>query len=304
MNLVLIMSNVVPGTLLAIGTGNLYNDIFYLAVFFVLLGVLVAAITINKALRSMLKVTMPEVVKEEERVAAEKKVARKNYWKKSWNYFMGLKPIEQEKDLIIDEHEYDGISELNNPIPVWFNALFYSTVVFSVVYLLIYQVTGWGLNQDQEYEREMAKAEIEKQEFLAQSANLFDENSIEVDETGTLAANGKALFATNCAACHGANGEGTIGPNLTDRFWLHGGEIKDIFKTVKYGVPEKGMVPWEQTLTPAQIAEVSNFILTMRDTKPANPKGAEGVEIVAYESEGGASEAVVEEAAADSTANQ
>lgn len=304
MNLVLIMSNVVPGTLLSIGTGNLYNDIFYLAVFFVLLGVLVAAITINKALRSMLKVTMPEVVKEEERLAAEKKVARKNYWKKSWNYFMGLKPIEQEKDLIIDEHEYDGISELNNPIPVWFNALFYSTVVFSVVYLLIYQVTGWGLNQDQEYEREIAKAEIEKQEFLAQSANLFDENSIEVDETGTLAANGKALFATNCAACHGANGEGTIGPNLTDRFWLHGGEIKDIFKTVKYGVPEKGMVPWEQTLTPAQIAEVSNFILTMRDTKPANPKGAEGVEIVAYESEGGAGEAVVEEAAADSTANQ
>ena len=304
MNLVLIMSNVVPGTLLAIGTGNLYNDIFYLAVFFVLLGVLVAAITINKALRSMLKVTMPEVVKEEERLASEKKVARKNYWKKSWNYFMGLKPIEQEKDLIIDEHEYDGISELNNPIPVWFNALFYSTVVFSVVYLLIYQVTGWGLNQDQEYEREMAKAEIEKQEFLAQSANLFDENSIEVDETGTLAANGKALFATNCAACHGANGEGTIGPNLTDRFWLHGGEIKDIFKTVKYGVPEKGMVPWEQTLTPAQIAEVSNFILTMRDTKPANPKGAEGVEIVAYESEGGAGEAVEEEAAADSTANQ
>jgi len=298
MNLVLIMSNAVSETVLAIGTGNIYNDIFYLAVFFVLLGVLAAAITINKALRSMLKVTMPEVVKEEERIAAEKKISRKNYWKSAWNYFMGLKPIEQEKDLVIDDHEYDGISELNNPIPVWFNALFYSTVTFAVVYLLIYQLTGWGLNQDQEYEREMAKAEIEKQEFLAQSANLFDENTIEVDETGSLAANGKALFATNCSACHGANGEGTIGPNLTDRFWLHGGEIKNIFKTVKYGVPEKGMVPWEQTLTPAQIAEVSNFILTLRDSKPANPKGAEGVEVVAYESEG----AVGEGAVADSTA--
>lgn len=304
MNLVLIISNAVSGTLVAIGTGNLYNDLFYLAVFIVLLGVLAAAISINKALRSMLKVTMPEAVKEEERLAAEKKVARKNYWKSAWNYFMGLKPIEQEKDLVIKNHEYDGIEELNNPIPVWFNALFYSTVVFSVVYLLVYQVTGIGLNQDQEYEQEMAKAEVAKQEFLAQSANLFDENSIEVDETGTLAANGKALFTTNCAACHGATGEGTIGPNLTDRFWLHGGEIKDIFKTVKYGVPDKGMVPWEQTLTPAQIAEVSNFIITLRDTKPANPKGAEGAEVVKYESEGGAGDAAAEPAAADSTANQ
>ena len=303
MNLILILSSV-SGTLIAIGTGNLYNDIFYLAVFFVLIAVLAAAITINKALRSMLKVTMPEVVKEEERQKAEKKLSRKNYWKSTWNYIMGLKPLEEEKDMVIKNHEYDGIEELNNPIPVWFNALFYSSVVFAVVYLLIYQVFGWGLNQDQEYEREMAKAEIEKQEFLAQSANSFDENTIEVDETGTLAANGKALFTTNCAACHGANGEGTIGPNLTDRFWLHGGEIKDIFKTVKYGVPEKGMVPWEQTLTPAQIAEVSNFILTLRDTKPANPKGAEGVEVTAYESEGGAAPVAEGEAPADSTATK
>lgn len=303
MNLILILSSV-SGMLIAIGTGNLYNDIFYLAVFFVLIAVLAAAITINKALRSMLKVTMPEVVKEEERQKAEKKLSRKNYWKSTWNYIMGLKPLEEEKDMVIKNHEYDGIEELNNPIPVWFNALFYSSVVFAVVYLLIYQVFGWGLNQDQEYEREMAKAEIEKQEFLAQSANSFDENTIEVDETGTLAANGKALFTTNCAACHGANGEGTIGPNLTDRFWLHGGEIKDIFKTVKYGVPEKGMVPWEQTLTPAQIAEVSNFILTLRDTKPANPKGAEGVEVTAYEIEGGAAPAAEGEAPADSTATK
>lgn len=302
MNLIVIMSSAISGTLVAIGTGDLYNDMFYLAVFILLIAVLVAAIAINRALKSMLKVTMPEVVKEEERLAAERKISRKNYWKGTWNYIMGLKPIEQEKDLVIDDHEYDGISELNNPIPVWFNALFYSSVVFAVVYLLIYQVFGWGLNQDQEYEREMAKAEIAKQEYLAQSANLFDENTIEVDETGTLAANGKGIFATNCAACHGGSGEGTIGPNLTDRFWLHGGEIKDIFHTVKYGVPEKGMVPWEQTLTPAQIAEVSNYIITLRDSKPANPKGAEGEEIVKYESEGGAAESAEGEAPADSTA--
>ncbi len=280
-----------------LGTGNLYNDIFYIIVFLVLVAVLFAAITINKALRTMLNVTMPEVMKEEQRLAAERKQHRQGSWKRAWNYIMGLKPIEQEKDMMIEDHEYDGIAELNNPIPVWFNALFYSSVVFAVVYLLIYHVFGIGLNQDQEYDREMAQAEIEKQEFLSKSANLFDETTVEIDETGTLATNGKAIFTANCSACHGQTGEGTIGPNLTDRHWIHGGEIKDIFKTVKYGVPEKGMVPWEQTLTPAQIAEVSNYIITLRDTKPANPKAAEGVEVAAYASEGGAAGAP-----ADSTA--
>ncbi len=299
MNFIVLLADAAPSTDMTLGTGNMYNDIFYLVVFLVLLAVLIAAIAINRALRSMLKVTMPEVVKEETRLAAERKAARKNYWRGAWNYFMGLKPMEQEKELVID-HEYDGIQELNNPIPVWFNALFYSTCLFAVVYLLIYQVFGIGLNQDQEYEQEMAKAETEKQAFLAQSANLFDENSITIDETGMLAANGKAIFATNCVACHGGAGEGGIGPNLADRFWLHGGEIKDIFKTVKYGVPDKGMVPWEQTLTPAQIAEVSNYIITLRDTKPANPKGAEGPEVVKYESEGGSASS--EAAATDSTA--
>ena len=72
---------------------------------------------------------------------------------------------------------------------------------------------------------------------------------------------------------------------MVDRFWLHGGEIKDIFKTVKYGIPAKGMVPWEQTLTPGQIAEVSNYILTLRGTNPANAKAAEGEEVV-YEQAG------------------
>ncbi len=287
MNIIL-LADVAATSSMPIGTGNLYNDIFYITVFVVLLAVLFAAIAINKALRSMLKVTMPEVVKEESRLAAEKKIARKNYWKKTWDYITGLKPLEQEKSLVIEDHEYDGIEELNNPIPVWFSALFYASIVFGVVYILIYHVLGIGLNQDQEYEREMARAEKEKQEYLAQSANLFDENTITVDASGSLAANGKAIFTTNCAACHGNDGEGTIGPNLTDRHWIHGGEIKDIFRTIKYGVPDKGMVPWEQTLTPAQIAELSNYILTLRDTKPANPKEAQGEEILKYENEKGA----------------
>ncbi|MFZ4263577.1 cbb3-type cytochrome c oxidase N-terminal domain-containing protein [Sphingobacterium sp. HJSM2_6] len=289
MNIIL-LADVAATSAKPLGTGNLYNDIFYISVFLVLLAVLFAALAINKALRSMLKVTMPEVVKEEKRLLEEKKIARRTYWKKTWDYITGLKPLAEEKSLVIEDHEYDGIEELNNPIPVWFSALFYSSIVFAIVYILIYHVLGIGLNQDQEYEREMALAEKAKQEYLSKSANLFDENTITVDASGSLAANGKGIFVSNCAACHGNDGEGTIGPNLADRYWIHGGEIKDIFRTIKYGVPDKGMVPWEQTLTPAQIAEVSNYILTLRDTKPTNPKEPQGEEILTYENESGAAE--------------
>ena len=265
-----------------IGAVNLYSDILIVTLIVVMITLLIAAVMINKTMKSIIKVTMPEVVKQEAEEKKRKAEARKAGWKALWNKIMGIRPIEQEKDLITD-HDYDGIKELDNPVPIWFNALFYGTICFGFIYLLVYHVFGIGMNQDQEYEHEMAMAEKARQEYLAQAANLVDENTVEFNEA--LAASGKAIFTANCAACHGANGEGGIGPNLTDRYWLHGGEIKDIFKIVKYGVPDKGMVPWEQTLTPAQIAEVSSYIITLRDTNPANAKAAQGEEVEKYESE-------------------
>lgn len=258
------------------GSGNIYTDILIVTFVIVMVTLLIFAIVIQKALRSILQITMPEAVQAEAQKAQASRRSIKDRWNNFWIGLLGLRPIEEEKDLMID-HEYDGIVELDNPIPVWFNVLFYGTVVFGFIYLLVYHVFGWGMNQDQEYLHEMAQAEKAKQEYLAQSASLVDESSVEFNEA--LAPAGKAIFMVNCAACHGNNGEGTIGPNLTDRHWIHGGEIKDIFKTVKYGVPEKGMVPWEQTLTPAQIAEVSSYIITLRDTNPANAKAAEGIEV-------------------------
>lgn len=256
----------------SISSGNIYQNILIIVLVVVMLALLASALMVNKAMRSILRITMPDVLKEEQVTKTRKKESRKA----SWNKLLGLRPISEEKDLIID-HEYDGIKELDNPIPIWFNALFYSTMTFAVVYILVYHVFGWGLNQNQEYAQEMEKAEIAKKEYLAQAANLIDESSIVYDESKVAA--GHAVFQANCVACHGGAGEGGIGPNLTDKFWLHGGEIKDIFKTVKYGVPDKGMVPWEQTLTPGQIAEVSSYIVSIRDSKPANPKEPQGTEV-------------------------
>jgi cytochrome c oxidase cbb3-type subunit 3 len=191
-----------------------------------------------------------------------------------WNKLLSLKSLEEEKDMIIP-HEYDGIQELNNPTPTWFNVLFYGTMIIAAGYIYYYHIGEYGDKQDQEYENEMVKAAADKRAFLAKSSEKYDENSVKIDQA--LIANGKTVYATNCAPCHGVNGEGTVGPNLTDEFWLHGGGVKDIFKSIKYGVPEKGMVSWEKNLSSKNIAELSNYIISLKGTKPANAKAPQGI---------------------------
>lgn len=192
-----------------------------------------------------------------------------------WTKLLSLRPIEEEKDLVID-HAYDGIKELNNPVPAWFNFLFYGTMIFAAAYLFYYHIGGYGDLQDQEYENEMAKAKTEKSAYLEKSANTIDENSVKFDNTPAVLEEGKTVFITNCVVCHGDKGQGTIGPNLTDDYWLHGGGINNVFKTIKYGVPEKGMISWEKNLNPKQISAVANFILSLKGTNPAGAKAPQG----------------------------
>lgn len=192
-----------------------------------------------------------------------------------WSKLLSLRPIEEEKDLVID-HAYDGIKELNNPVPAWFNFLFYGTMIFAAAYLFYYHIGGYGDLQDKEYENEMAKAKIEKAAYLEKSANTIDENSVKFDNTPTVLEEGRTVFTTNCVVCHGDKGQGIIGPNLTDEYWLHGGGINNVFKTIKYGVPEKGMISWEKNLNPKQISAVANFILSLKGTNPAGAKAPQG----------------------------
>ncbi len=192
-----------------------------------------------------------------------------------WTKLLSLRPIEEEKDLVID-HAYDGIRELNNPVPAWFNILFLSTVFFAIGYLFYYHIGGYGELQDQEYGNEIAKAQIEKAAYLEKSANTIDENSVKFDNSAIVLQEGRTIFDTDCKVCHGDKGQGIIGPNLTDEFWLHGGGINNVFKTVKYGVPEKGMISWEKNLNPKQMSAVANFILSLKGTNPAGAKAPQG----------------------------
>ncbi|TAH18267.1 MAG: hypothetical protein EAZ08_11805 [Cytophagales bacterium] len=195
---------------------------------------------------------------------------------KFWQKIGGLKPLAQEKELLLNE-DYDGIQELDNPVPAWFNALFYGTVAFGLVYLLVYHNWNLAPMQKQEYDTEVFAAQLATQERLKNSpVDDINENNIkESKEEGVLAA-GKGTYVQYCAACHGQAGEGGVGPNLTDDYWLHGGELAAVFKTIKYGVPEKGMVAWGTQLTPTQMSNIANFITSLKGTNPPNGKAPQG----------------------------
>lgn len=188
---------------------------------------------------------------------------------------LNSRPSADEEQKLILDHDFDGIKELNNKIPPWFMAIFYGSMIWAVIYMVDFHVLGSGNVQEDEYAAEVAIAELEK-EILNKSGTLVNEETVtRLDDVAALSS-GKDIFIKSCAACHGMNGEGLVGPNFTDDYWIHGGGIKDLFKTVKYGVPQKGMISWQTLLDPTQMQEVSSYILSLRGTNPENQKGPEG----------------------------
>lgn len=183
-------------------------------------------------------------------------------------------PIEKEAEVMLD-HDYDGIKELDNRIPPWFSWLFYVTIIFSVWYMIHYHVLGTGKLQAEEYQAEVQLAELKRAELIRSGAFINEETVTLLSDAADLLS-GKAIYDANCVACHGQYGEGLVGPNLTDDYWVHGGGIKNVFKITKYGVPAKGMIAWQSQLSPNQMQEVSSYIISLYGTNPSNPKAPEG----------------------------
>lgn len=255
------------------------NYIAYGLVFVMLILFVIAMLVILRALKIVSRILLKSQGYSDEQIETglnpveKKKPKRKG---EVWEKLLSLKPLSEEKDLII-EHEYDGIKELDNPTPAWFMYLFYGTILFAIGYLLNYQVFHIGQNQYEEYKTEMAQADAAHKLYLSKAANQVDENTVKLVHDPAVIASGQAIFKTNCVACHGDHGQGVVGPNLTDDYWLHGGKIGDLFKTVKYGVLTKGMPTWEKVLSPKQISDVVNYVKSLHGTNPANPKAPQGV---------------------------
>ncbi|AFN74752.1 cbb3-type cytochrome c oxidase subunit III [Melioribacter roseus P3M-2] len=183
-------------------------------------------------------------------------------------------PLDKEQEMLLD-HNYDGIRELDNRVPPWFQILFYGTIIWAAGYLINYHVIGDGQVQLNEYKYEIEQANLQREILIKSGAFINEETVSFVDDAAALS-EGKEIFVKNCASCHGQNGEGLIGPNLTDDYWIHGGGIKNIFKVIKYGVPQKGMISWESQIEPKKIQAVASYIITLHGTNPPNPKAPEG----------------------------
>ena len=185
------------------------------------------------------------------------------------------KPIEDEGEIILD-HNYDGIKELDNSLPPWWLYGFYITIIFAVIYMFRYHVFD-GPTQAQELETELAEAQIAIEEYKKTAKDLVDASTVEVLTDAADLSAGKAIWDSKCAVCHLADGGGSIGPNMTDEYWILGGGIKNIFSTISEGGRDgKGMVSWKSQLKPSEIAQVSSYILTLQGTTPAAPKDPEG----------------------------
>ncbi|HEX5625160.1 MAG TPA: cbb3-type cytochrome c oxidase N-terminal domain-containing protein [Saprospiraceae bacterium] len=192
-----------------------------------------------------------------------------------WDRLNAFRPLEAEGD-IDTGHEYDGIRELDNITPPWFTIAFIGTIIFGAFYLYRYHIAESAPLQVQEFQLAMKKAEQEQLEYLSTQANQIDESSVTLLPEGQYE-EGKTIFKAACAVCHGPEGQGLVGPNMTDDYWIHGGSVKEIFTVIKYGVIDKGMKSWKDDYSPSQIAQLTSYIKSLRGTNPPNQKEPQGV---------------------------
>lgn len=174
-------------------------------------------------------------------------------------------------------HEYDGIREYDNPLPNWWLMTFFGTVIFAFIYWLHYEVGG-GPSLKAELNQAMLALQAHKQQAVVKELSEADLETMLKDPQ--MAAAGALAFTGKCAACHGPELQGGIGPNLTDAFWLHGkGTREDIMHTIQKGVPDKGMPPWESMLSQNEILSLTALIVSKQDTNPAGAKPPQGEKV-------------------------
>jgi len=175
----------------------------------------------------------------------------------------------------IFEHEYDGIQEYDNPLPGWWMLLFWATILFSAWYVVYYHM-GQGESIPQQYDREMLALYDLQTKQLLKLGPITDQTITGFTAKPDMMVSAGALFAQRCAVCHGNAGQGNIGPNLTDDYWLHGGRPTQIYHTITEGVPAKGMIAWKTQLGAGQILALAAYVETLHGTNPPNPKAPQG----------------------------
>lgn len=251
-----------------------YNNIFLILAALI---VILTLLMLYRVMGLMIDMQRARFIQEHGLEAAEKAnmLQPESVWKRFYKSLTKATPLEKEQDIDLG-HDYDGIRELDNALPPWWVWMFYLTILFSGVYLWWYHWSSNGIDQIKEYEMAMEEGQKVKDAYLAKMADAINENTVTAATASADLDAGKATFKTYCAACHLETGAGNVGPNLTDEYWIHGGGIKNVFKTVKYGVPQKGMISWEKQLNPLKMQQVASYIVSLKGKKPAVAKEPQG----------------------------
>ena len=194
-------------------------------------------------------------------------------------------PTKIEKDTLSGQdttgHEWDGLKELNTPLPKWWLWTFYATIVFGVVWMIIYpSIPGWrgtsGWIAREAIVEEVRAANERNAPMMARLREATPAQILENDEMRAFAlAGGRVAFANNCAACHGAGGQGAAGgfPSLADDDWIWGGSLEEIQHTIRHGIranesdeQRQSMMPRfgaDGLLTAAQVNDVAEHVLSL-----------------------------------------
>lgn len=264
---------------LIVDSGDTWAVVKYPIIWAILGGVLLFAIALEIIVAALHRILFSGLTEEAKAryVAAETEHEANQFaWiKKKYHELLDSKPIAKEQEIVLD-HEYDGIRELDNNLPPWWTYLFYITIVFAVVYFVYYQMFD-GPTQIDEFEAEVAQAEIDIAEYKKNNKDLIDASTVELLTDPSDLAAGKAIYTASCVACHKDDGGGGIGPNLTDDYWILGGGIKNVYQTISEGGRAgKGMIAWKSDLKPSEIAQVASYVISMHGTNPPNAKEPEG----------------------------
>lgn len=178
----------------------------------------------------------------------------------------------------LTDHDYDGIQEFDNPMPSWWVNLFFLSILWAGFYVVALGM-GWinGYQDDlragqSEVQAMKTAHEASKPKVIINDATL----TAAIADAAQVKAGAK-VFGASCASCHGAAGEGMIGPNLTDKFWLYGGKPIDQFNIIAKGIEGK-MPAWESILQVEERVALVAFIASIKGTNPPNAKEPQGDE--------------------------
>lgn len=178
-------------------------------------------------------------------------------------------------------HEADGIREYDNPMPFWWSAIFWLSIIASVPYFVFYHFGGVGSTLAEDYESEVG-AFYEMQAAKLGDLKGDDETILALSTDTEKLLGGQTMFKANCGTCHSPDGGGKTGPNLTDDFYLNVRNPADIFRVVRDGVPGKGMPDWGKRFSEPQLVLLSAYVVSLRGRTPASAKEPQGNQVAAW----------------------